>query len=68
MIKATYEDLEFELQLRRREQLVWTTKDGRQIPIYELSTDHIINILNMMDKQSEIDELEGEMDLLDYYY
>lgn len=67
MIDATYEDLEFEVQLRRREQAVWTTKDGRQIPIKELSANHIRNILNMLDRQSEIDALEGEMDSFEFY-
>ena len=67
MIKATREDLEFELQLRRVEEAVWTTRDGRQVPVKKMSTNHIINTINMIDRQVDFEDLVGEMDPLELY-
>jgi len=50
MEKATIEDLEKELWLRQREELVWETKDGNLIPLKEMSTSHIINAINYFDR------------------
>lgn len=45
---ATIEDLRLEQFLRNRNsgKLVWKTKEGRIIPIKELSDEHLTNILN----------------------
>lgn len=50
MINATLQDLLLEKWLRQRESgsLVWTTKDGKVIPIKELTDQHLLNIVNML--------------------
>ena len=53
MIKAGIEDLERELWLRQREEMVWETKDGKQIPLKEMSTEHIINAINYFERVYE---------------
>ena len=50
MIKADIEDLEKELWLRQREDYVWETKDGKQIPLKEMTIEHIINAINYFGK------------------
>ena len=49
-MKATLEDLERELWLRNRNSgsIVWITKDGREIPINEMSDEHLKNTINMI--------------------
>ena len=46
---ATLEDLKFEQFLRNRNsgKLVWKTKEGKIIPLKELSDEHLTNILNV---------------------
>ena len=46
---ATIEDLKLEQFLRNRNsgKLVWKTKEGRIIPLKELSDEHLTNILNV---------------------
>ena len=46
---ATIEDLRLEQFLRNRNsgKLVWKTKEGRIIPLKELSDEHLTNILNV---------------------
>ena len=67
MINATLQDLLLEKWLRRRNEgsLVWTTKDGKVIPIKELSDQHLINIVNMLiyneQKRQEAEEEENEI-------
>lgn len=56
---ADIEDLTKELWFRQRNegQLKWKTKDGKQIPIKDMTTQHIINAINRMtenDRQSEL--------------
>lgn len=38
----------------------WTTKDGKQIPISEMTTEHIINALELMKRKGRLlmDELK----------
>lgn len=57
-MKATLEDLERELWLRDRNSgsIVWATKDGREIPINEMSDDHLMNTINMIMKIQERDQ------------
>lgn len=52
---ATIEDLKLEQFLRNRnsEKLVWKTKEGRIIPIKELSDEHLQNIIKVYSKNKE---------------
>lgn len=55
MRKATLEDLELELWLRKRNSgsIIWTTKDGKNIPIKDMDNNHLVNTLKMLLKQEE---------------
>ena len=46
---ATIEDLKLEQFLRNRNsgKLIWKTKEGKIIPLKELSDEHLTNILNV---------------------
>ena len=57
MIKADIEDLEKELWLRQREEMVWETKDGKLIPLKEMKTDHIINAIKYFERVYEEREI-----------
>lgn len=48
MRKANINDVKMEIWLRERgdRELRWVTKDGREIPIRDMSIDHLKNILN----------------------
>lgn len=54
-MKATIQDLKLELWLRRRnsDSIIWTTKDGKNIPIKYMDTDHLVNALNMLLRQEK---------------
>ena len=73
MRKATLQDLKLELWLRNRSTgtIYWTTKDGRDILINEMSNNHLVNTIKMLLKQEEEDQLMsehiGDMDPMDYY-
>jgi hypothetical protein len=47
---ADYNDFERELWLRKRENIVWKTKDGKVIPLQEMTTEHIVNVMNMLER------------------
>lgn len=55
MEEATLDDLELELWLRQRarKEIVWVTKQGIQIPINDMTDDHIINAINCVIRQEE---------------
>lgn len=59
---ADIEDLTKELWLRQRNegQLKWKTKDGEQIPIKDMTTQHIINAINRMTENDNLSELACE--------
>ena len=73
MRKATLQDLKLELWLRNRSTgtIYWTTKDGRDILINEMSNNHLVNSIKMLLRQEEEDQLMsehiGDMDPMDYY-
>lgn len=52
---ATIEDLKLEQFLRNRNsgKLIWKTKEGRVIPLKELSDQHLTNILNAYSRNKE---------------
>ena len=54
-MQAYLKDLELELWLRYRDlgKIVWTTKDGVQIPINEMTTSHLVNSINMLKRLEE---------------
>ena len=39
---------QFSARLAQREILLWTTKDGREIPLDEMSDDHIANATRVL--------------------
>lgn len=61
MIEASIEDLKRELWLRERETLVWKTKDGKKIPIKEMSTSHIINAINYFERKEERESIYDDL-------
>lgn len=66
MVEATLDDLELELWLRQREkkEIVWTTKQGVQIPINDMTDDHIINAIKCITRQDEKLEHIGDISIL----
>ena len=52
---ATIEGLRLEQFLRNRNsgKLVWKTKEGRIIPLKELSDEHLTNILNVYSRNKD---------------
>lgn len=61
-MKATLEDLERELWLRDRNAgtIIWTTKDGKEIPINEMSDEHLLNTINMIKRVKNYQERDQE--------
>lgn len=58
-MNADINDLKLELWFRRRNsgELVWTTKANTKIPIKEMPTSHVINAINMLEWQSELEDV-----------
>ena len=58
-MKATLQDLQIELWLRKRNnsEIIWTTKDKQEIPINKMSNSHLRNTINMLERQSEFEEI-----------
>ena len=67
LIKADISDLELELWLRQRNNnsIVWTTKQGDNIPINQMTDEHLINAIKLsrkiIDRQNFLLELEGDV-------
>ena len=67
LIKADIRDLELELWLRQRNNnsIVWTTKQGDNIPINQMTDEHLINAIKLskkiIDRQNFLLEREGDV-------
>lgn len=64
IMKATITDLQRELWLRRRNnsEIVWTTKDGTEIPINKMSDQHIENAIKRLIEIENFEEIALEYD------
>lgn len=60
-MKVNKKELLLEQFLRNRKFLTWETKDGKVIPITELSDEHLNNIINLINKKEEEDEIFHDM-------
>ena len=60
-MKASLFDLQLERWLRaiNNGDIVWTTKEGNQVPIKDMTDTHLVNTINMLERKS-IEELELE--------
>lgn len=56
--RASIKDLEMELWLRRRNSglLKWTTKNGEEIALKDMSDQHLQNALNMAYRTKELND------------
>lgn len=68
MKKAEYSDLHRELWLRMRNagEIVWVTKENREIPIKDMSTEHLINTLRYLEWKE--DAVAASINEWDYKY
>jgi hypothetical protein len=68
-MKAHLSDLERELWLRLRDsnQIVWTTRQGKEISIKEMETSHLINCINMINNYEDAMDHIGDFDPLELY-
>ena len=62
-MKATLEDLQLELWLRNRNNgaLVWTTKEGNDVPLKDMSDQHLVNTINMIKRAKHAQEVREEL-------
>lgn len=64
MRKASIEDLKMELWLRLRNEgkIKWTCRNGEQIAIKDMSFNHLMNTIKMLQKQEDDFDHVGDGD------
>jgi hypothetical protein len=62
MRDATIEDIRMELWLRERDSgnIAWKTKEGYRINIQDMSNVYLRNVLQMLERREELEELACE--------
>lgn len=68
-MKASLKDLEKEVWLRKRNNgdLKWTTRDGMEISIKDMSDTHLVNTILMLYRNEAEQEHIGDCDPLEWY-
>ena len=59
---ATLKDLELEYWLRKRNNgtLIWKTKSGAYIPLKDMTNEHLVNTIRMLNRNEDLQELACE--------
>ena len=60
---ASLTDLKLELWLRRRNSgiITWVTRDDKEIPIKDMTFNHLVNTINMIERNEEYNSLLEEL-------
>lgn len=63
-VYADIDDLRLEQWLRRRNSglLVWQTRDGKEIPVKDMTDQHISNAISCIVKIDEFNDIAAEFD------